>query len=49
MTATLIEFAWYAALALIVAAALVGLWRRQIYAIRIRRRLDRRIRSLRRR
>ena len=41
MMATLIEFAWYAALALIVSVALVGLARHQLYLYRVNRRVRR--------
>ncbi len=41
--------ALYVAAALIVAIALAGLAKQQVYEWRIRRRLDRRVRSLRRR
>ncbi len=49
MTEAIIQTFWYVGLGVMVAAMLAGLLRQQIYEIRIRRRLDRRIRSLRRR
>ncbi len=45
---TIIQIGWYAGAAAVVVAALVGLLRQQIYEIRLRRRLNRRVRSLRR-
>ena len=49
MTDTLYQIGWYIAAGTVVTVALLGLARQQWQEVRIRRRLDRRIRSLRRR
>ena len=48
MTDAIIQGFWYASAASVVVVALVGLAHQQLYEYRLRRRLDRRVRSLRR-